>query len=128
MPPGTGIPFFTDHNVQDSAGEAILQSGHDLRRLRDCMLPDSKDPEVAAFCAREGLVLVTHDRDFNGIAAKLKSRGETLHRVRLTCFEPNAAERLRVAISLIEHEWGIALRDDHSLTVEVGDRLILTRR
>ena len=126
------IPFFTDHNVADSAGNALASFGHKLTRLRDCMLPDTKDPLVALACANGGHVLVTHDNDFRAISARLnihqKQFQKMLHRIDLRCHEPNAAGRIRVAMSLIEAEWLLAKAANVPMVIQVFDSSIRVQR
>lgn len=126
------IPFFTDHNVADSAGNALLSCGHSLTRLRDCMLPDTKDPLVALACANGGHVLVTHDNDFRAISKRLnitqKRFQKMLHRVDLKCLEPRAAERLRLAMSLIEAEWLLSKEQNVPMVIQIFETSIRVQR
>jgi predicted nuclease of predicted toxin-antitoxin system len=126
------IPFFTDNCVPDSVGNAIIAAGHQLTRLRDCMLTDTKDPVIAIACAEGGQVLVSHDNDFKAVAKRLQiSQGQyqkRLHRVDLRCEEPSSAHRLEVAMSLIEHEWMVANHRGHAMVIEIKDSLIRVLR
>lgn len=126
------IPFFTDHNVADSAGREIVALGHKLTRLRECMLPDTKDPLVALACANGGHVLVTHDTDFRAISARLNIRQKQfqllLHRVELKCLEPSAAVRLRDAMTLIEAEWKIAHATSAPMIIQLYETSIRIQR
>jgi len=128
MPTKPKIPFFTDQNVADSAGNFLKQCGHKLTRLRDCMATDTKDPLVALACANGGHVLVSHDNDFKQIAKKLnitkKQYRLKLHRLHLKCSEPFAAKRIGEAIKLIESEWQIAKRRDEPMVIEIYDKAI----
>ena len=102
------IPFFMDNCVADSVGKLLRNAGHDVAFLRDHLPADTKDPIVAMTCAMNARVLVTHDKDFKEISKKLaiskKSSGQ-LHRVFFRCSEPNAAARMKEALSVIESEW-----------------------
>jgi predicted nuclease of predicted toxin-antitoxin system len=102
------IPFFMDNNVAESVGKALEAEKHDVVRLRDCMAPDSTDPVVAIACVESSRVLITHDKDFKAISKRLlltKRKCRLLHRVSLRCSEPNAAARMKEALSVIESEW-----------------------
>lgn len=66
------IQFFIDNNVPESAVRAIVDAGHSITRLRDCMAVNTADPVIAMACAKSGHVLVSHDNDFRGIAKRLK--------------------------------------------------------
>jgi predicted nuclease of predicted toxin-antitoxin system len=103
------IPFFTDQNVPDSVGQAIIDAGHELVRLRDVMDADTPDPIIAVACSRNGHVLVSHDNDFRQVSKRLKitqrQYQNTLHRIQLRCLEPESAQRVQDAMTIIEAEW-----------------------
>ena len=127
------IRFFTDNNVPDSVGQAILNAGHNLVRLRDVMLANTPDQVIAVACSRSGHVLVTNDGDFRGIGAA-KRLGITnreyrtkLHRIQLRCEPPRAAKRIQEVMSLIEHEWAI-LDGSRPLVIELRDDIIRLMR
>jgi predicted nuclease of predicted toxin-antitoxin system len=124
------IPFFTDENVPDSVGWAISDAGHILTRLRECMVPGSKDQLIALTCARAGQVLVSHDNDFTEIARRLhlSKFGKNLHRIDLKCDGPIASRRMRELMSLIEHEWTQARILTIPLLVIVGNEIVKIRR
>lgn len=126
------IPFFTDHNVADSAGDALRLQGHTLVRLRECMAPDSKDPLVAVSCLTNGYVLVSHDNDFRAIAKRLEATNRQVrskfHRVDLRCHEPAAARRLTEVMRLIESEFLLAKAQARSLVIEVHNSFIKVHR
>jgi hypothetical protein len=125
------IPFFTDNNVPDSVGHSILAAGHELTRLRQVMPHNSEDKSVAAACVMSGLVLVSFDNDFNGIAERLnmsQTAARGLHRIDMQCFEPDGASRIRDAMSLIEHEWRYAKILGIPLLVQIGKNHIRVRR
>jgi len=128
---GEPIPFFTDNCVPDSVGDAIVEDGHRLTRLRDVMPGDTADPVIAFACAKGGEVLVSLDSDFRAGAKRLqvtqREYQRRLHRVYLNCLAPIAATRIREAISLIEQEWLLAT-DERPLSIEIRDKSIKTNR
>lgn len=132
MPEPATIPFFTDQNVADSAGNALVAAGHTLVRLRDCMATDSPDDLVAAACLHSGYVLVSHDHDFRGLAKRLEitqaQYRESFHRIDLRCFEPDAAARLAAALPVIELEWRITAMAGQQMVIEVASSSIRIRR
>lgn len=132
MPPTVTIPFFTDQNVADSAGNALAARGHVLVRLRDRMDPETPDDLVAAACLHNGHVLISHDSDFRGLAMRLaisqKQYQNKFHRIDLRCFEPEAAEKLRLALPFIELEWQLTALAGRQMVVEVRKNGILIRR
>ena len=77
-------------------------------------------------------VLVSHDSDFKTLAPRAgvgKSRFRKLSRIGLKCNEPQAAGRIKVAMSLIEHEWEVAEHSsDKRMIVEIGYSVIRTIR
>jgi predicted nuclease of predicted toxin-antitoxin system len=124
------IPFFTDQNVPDSVGNYILESGHNLVRLRDVMPTDTKDPIIAVACEQYGQVLITHDQDFKSSAKRLgitQKQYQGLHRVLMRCPEPMSASRLSLAMELIKREWEYA-SGTQPLNIEVREHSIITHR
>lgn len=103
------IPFFIDQNVADSVGRALVAAGHEVTNLREVMVTTTADTVIAIGCSKSGHVLVTHDRDFRQIAKRLhitqRQYRMRLHRIQLLCDFPNAAKRVKDALSLIEYEW-----------------------
>jgi hypothetical protein len=127
------IPFFTDEDVADSVGDAILAAGHDLVRLRDVMVRGSADPVVATACREGGLVLVTHNyRDFRRISRDLevtRGRFDQLHRIELICSQTIAADRFRKELPLIEHEWkSHPVEADFGIRIVIGDKIVRVDR
>jgi predicted nuclease of predicted toxin-antitoxin system len=126
------IKFFVDHCVPDSVGHALAAAGHEVIFLRTQLAPDSPDPLVAAVSEMHGAVLVTIDKDFRKLAPRVgvgRRRFQRLSRISLSCSEPQAASRIRIALSLIEHEWGVAQGGhDKRLIMEIGNTYIRTIR
>jgi predicted nuclease of predicted toxin-antitoxin system len=131
------IRFFTDQNVADSVGHAILARNHHLTRLRDVMLTNTKDPVIEIACSQSGQVLVSHDKDFKDLKPRLNVDGRTqitkrefntrLHKIHLACFEYDAARRMNDAFSLIEAEWDLIV-PDRPMVIEIRPSSISTRR
>lgn len=128
------IPFFTDMDVADSVGEAILASGHKLTRLRDVMLGDTADPVVAAACREGGLVLVSHNyRDFRKISKDLEVANgdfDRLSRIEMGCSQVIGAARFVAELSLIELEWAKRLADPEGqgMRIFIGDQIVRVAR
>ncbi len=125
------IPFFTDQNVPDSVGEALVDAGHELTWLRDVLDADTVDPIIAVACERSGQVLVTHDTDFRQAAKLLKitqrQYQNSLHRIMLRCPEPDSARRILEGLSLIEAEWELAV-PERAMVIEIKSRSFTTLR
>jgi predicted nuclease of predicted toxin-antitoxin system len=126
------IKFFTDENVPDSVGRMLADAGHDVATLRDHLVRGSPDQVVAKFSELLVAVLVSLDRDFDSLAPRIgvgQRRFRRLSRISIKCDEPRAAERIKSALSLIEHEWQVAQTcSDQRMIVEVGTTHIRTIR
>jgi predicted nuclease of predicted toxin-antitoxin system len=121
-----------DHCVPDSVGRALSEAGHEVVLLRQQLAPNSPDPLVAAVSEMNEAVLVSHDSDFRTLAPRAgigRRRFRRLSRIALKCSEPQAAGRIKAAMSLIEHEWKVAQASpDKRIIVEIGSSVIRTIR
>ncbi len=74
------------------------------------------------------LILVAADHDMKTIAKAQgigNERFKSLHLVKLSCRKPEAAEKIRLAMSLIEHEWQHnAITNGQRMWVEIGSMVI----
>jgi Domain of unknown function (DUF5615) len=118
--------------VPDSVGRALSEAGHEVVSLRQQLAPNSPDPLVAAVSEMNEAVLVSTDSDFRTLAPRAgigRRRFQRLSRIALRCSEPQAAGRVQVAMSLVEHEWEIAQASaDKRMIVEIGTSVIRTIR
>jgi predicted nuclease of predicted toxin-antitoxin system len=100
--------------------------------LREQLAPNSPDPLVAAVAEMNEAVLVNLDSDFKTLAPRIptgKMRFKKLSRIGLKCDEPLAASRIKAALSLIEHEWGVAQKSaDRRMIIEIVTTSIRTIR
>ncbi len=126
------MKIFIDQCVPDSAGRAFQQMGHEVVYLREKIAASSPDPLVAAVAEANNAILVSLDGDFKKIAQRrgIGRRGlRDLSFIKLSCRESRAAERVAIAMSLIEHEWRLALASrDRRLFMEISDSVIRTNR
>lgn len=126
------IPFFTDNDVADAVGKVLADAGHSVVRLRDFMLTDSPDPVIAAACREHGKLLLTHNiKHFKAIVKKYevtKAQADTLCRIELGCEQHRAAERVAVALSVIEAEWRRLGEKKQGLRIFLGDGIIRLHR
>ncbi len=126
------IRFFLDQNVADSVGRALQEAGFEVTYLREVLATNSPDQLVALITMRVGAVLVSHDGDFRSMAANVglsQRRFRRLSRICLRCPEPDAATRIRAALSLIEHEWNQLHADGgERLWVDIGSSFIRCNR
>lgn len=126
------LKLFLDEGVPDSVGRVFEEFGHDVTYLNRTLVRGSSDHLVCAITDINEAVLVALDGDMkqiakaNGVGA---GRYLKLGLIKLSCQEPKAAERVRTAMSLIEHEWVYGATNPHRrIFIEIGDRVIRTFR
>lgn len=122
-----------DQNVPDSVARVCRDSGHTVLLLRDIAAPDSPDEIVATVSEMEDAILVSSDGDFNKIAPRIsdgqKRRFKKLSRITLKCNAPQAARRMKAAMSLIESEYEFAQKShDSRMFIVLGKSFIRTDR
>ena len=127
------IKFFVDHCVPDSVGRVLREAAHEVILLRERIAKDSPDPLVAAVSEMNGAVLVSLDSDFKRLAPRVavgdRRRFRTLSRVGLRCKAPRCAQRLKVCLSLIEHEWSVARGSaDKRMIIDIGESYVRSIR
>jgi len=59
--------FLANENLPGTAVTALAAAGHDVVWVRTAA-PGTTDPEVLAWAAREGRILLTFDKDFGELA------------------------------------------------------------
>jgi predicted nuclease of predicted toxin-antitoxin system len=115
--------FFLDHNVPASVADVFIAAGHEVIVQKEAIAPDAEDPIVALTAAENAAILVTFDKDFRALAGRLgvgNKRLRKLSRIQMRCKEPDGAQRLKEAMSLIQHEWDFAQkRVDQRIFIEV---------
>jgi predicted nuclease of predicted toxin-antitoxin system len=94
---------------------------------------DFPDALVAAVAEANNAILVTFDPDFKALASRIgigRRRFATLSLIRFEkCRESQAARRIEVALSLIEHEWAIRTSaGDRRMFVVITSQTIRTHR
>lgn len=126
------LRFFLDEGVADSVGRFLEGEGHFVILLRDSITTGSKDPLVCVAAEANDAILVAHDADMRGLAKRYgvtNGRFKRLSLIKLSCPEPRAVDRLREALSLIEHEWEVSkTMAARRLFVEVSKDVIRTMR
>jgi predicted nuclease of predicted toxin-antitoxin system len=127
------IRFLLDNCVPDSVGEVLRLRGHTVVHVRDILPVDSSDPLVATVSEEDDAVLVSCDRDFRLIAPRIprgqRARYRRLSRIALECNEPQAADRIKSAITLIEAEFEIAQNSkDKRMNIVIQNNGIKTLR
>ena len=113
-------------------GHALSDAGHEVVFLRQQLAPNSPDPLVAAVSQMNGAILVSLDSDFSTLAPRVgigRRRFQRLSRIALKCNEPQAAGRIKAALSLIQHEWDFAQASaDKRMIIEISNSVIRTIR
>ena len=126
------IKFFIDNFVPDSVGRVLRRAGHEVILQRDVIARDAADPVVARMSEVFDAVLVSFDRDFQSLAPRMgigQRRVRKLSRIALRCREPQAAQRVELAVSLIDHEWQAAqAASDKRMIVAISETTITTVR
>lgn len=126
------LRFFLDEGVADSVGVFLEAEGHFVIRLRDSITTGSKDPLVCVAAEANDAILVAHDADMRGLAKRYgvtNGRFKRLSLIKLSCPEPRAVDRLREALSLIEHEWGVSTsKAARRIFIDIGKDVIRTMR
>ena len=63
------LRFLADHCVPNSVMKALMEAGHEVVRLGDCLPVNSADPEVIAKAQEINSILISLDGDFADIVA-----------------------------------------------------------
>jgi len=127
------LRLFLDEGVPDSVGHAFLEAGHQVAFLNKSLARGSSDHLVCAIADINEAILVALDGDMKRIAQQHgigKGRFLRLGLIKLSCWEPDAARRVRDAMSLIEHEWSFTdgRQDVRRIFVEISDHVIRSHR
>jgi predicted nuclease of predicted toxin-antitoxin system len=122
-----------DEGVPDSVGQVFMASGHQVAFLnKQPAARGSSDPVVCVMADINEAILVALDGDMKRIAQGHGMGGRAflkLGLIKLSCYEPDAARRVKEAMSLIEHEWMVTEgRSGRRIFVEIMDTVIRTVR
>jgi predicted nuclease of predicted toxin-antitoxin system len=126
------LRLFLDEGVPDSVGHVFLKRGHQVAFLNKTMARGSSDQLVCVIADINNAILVALDGDMKRIAQGYgvgSRRFLRLGLIKLSCWEPDAAKRVRAAMSLIEHEWSFSQGSTgRRIFVEISDKVIRTFR
>ena len=128
------LKFALDEGVPNAVGKTLEEAGHKVVYLnKGNLVPrGAKDPLVCAFAVMNDLILVAMDGDMKAIArahGASNSIYAKLNLLKLSCIPPNAAGRVKAAMTLIEHEWHVnAGREGRRLFVEIMTSVIRSNR
>jgi predicted nuclease of predicted toxin-antitoxin system len=126
------LRLFTDEGVPDSVGDCFAAYGHHVIRLRESVATGSPDPLVCAAAEANDAILIALDGDMRALAQRHgvgQRRFRTLSLIKISCKVTRAGERVKAAMSLIEHEWSYSAgQPDRRLFMEIGSDVIRTFR
>ncbi|WP_183211634.1 DUF5615 family PIN-like protein [Brevundimonas variabilis] len=126
------IRFFLDEGVTRAAARVFEDAGHEVIILQEAIVPGSPDPLVCAAAELNEAVLVAHDGDMRALASRRgvsNRRFRTLSLIKLDCRESKAPQRLKEAMSLIEHEWAVGNGPrDRRIFLVIGNEAMRTHR
>lgn len=121
-----------DEGVPNSVGFAFKDAGHKVIFLNNTITRGTSDILVCAFAALNEAILVAIDGDMRQIARGYGvSNGQykNLNLIKLSCAETVAASRVKLFMTLIEHEWHVAGgTTGRRLFVDIGDTVVRTYR
>lgn len=92
----------------------------------------SRDELVCVAAEANDALLVAFDNDMKQMARRhgiTPARFKRLSLLKFECEEPRAAERLEMAMSLLEHEWAVSQREGMPrLFVVIGKQVLRSHR
>lgn len=113
-------------------GRLLTSCNHEVIYLEDAIEKGSEDLLVCAVAQANEAILVAVDGDMRQIARRhkvSKSRYRSLNLLKISCSEPQAANRVEQALSLIEHEWEFSEgKTGRRLFFEVSNSFLKTNR
>jgi predicted nuclease of predicted toxin-antitoxin system len=126
------LKLFLDEGVPDSVGHVFMEAGHQVHFLNKTVARGSSDHLVCVIADINDAILVALDGDMKRIAQGYGAGGRKflkLGLVKISCFEPNAANRVRTAMTLIEHEWMFTEgKAGRRIFIEISDAVIRSFR
>jgi predicted nuclease of predicted toxin-antitoxin system len=118
--------------VPAAVGRVFELHGYELIPFTAVLQTGSPDVVVCRAAEANDAVLIAFDKDMKAIARRLGISGARFKRLNLIhfqCPEPQAANRLVEAISLIEHEWNwCQAKAARRIHISIGSQVIRTFR
>jgi hypothetical protein len=110
----------------------LIEAGHIVIFLRDCIATGSPDDLVCVAAEENQAILVACDGDMKQMVKKFgvsNGRFKKLSLVKISCKSPQAAARMKSALSLVQHEWNFNSESAvRRLYVEIKSATISTNR
>src|SRR5262245_52223758 len=98
-----------DENVPSSVSEFFASRGHDVRYVRDLFPAGTPDPVIATIGDRLSAIVVTWDRDFEGLVRRVpegnRAKFRRLGRISFRCNETQGRILLERWIDLLEFHY-----------------------
>lgn len=117
-----------DENVPDSVSEFFRQRGHEVVLVRDLLPNGTPDAVISVVGDNEEAIIVTWDKDFKLLAARVQvaqRRLRKLGRISFRCRESRGLARAKECIELLEIAYDAAQRrKDKRLIVEISETTI----
>lgn len=107
-PENVSLRLLVDEGVPDAVGRAFEARGHHVTYANRSLARGSADQLVCMAALNDGAILVAADHDMKALARAMganNQRFRTMSLIKLSCRKPEAAEKVKAAMSLIEHEW-----------------------
>lgn len=118
------IDFLLDNNVPESVGRWLDNEGtHTVVRVREQLMHDATDDQIAAMADENDLVIITWDRDFRRYLPQVlqaQPGGVSGGVVRIRTREENAATRVADTLDLVEFHFGDARARNVRLRLDLG--------
>lgn len=100
--------------------------------LRECIATGSPDDLVCVAAEENEAILVACDGDMKQMVKKFgvgDGRFKKLSLVKISCKSPQAATRMKSALSLIQHEWTLSSNTSvRRIYIEIKSATISTKR
>lgn len=123
------MPLLVDENVPQSVADYLAGRGHNVENVRDLFLGGTPDAIIAAVADKNGWIVVTLDRDYRQLAARIPKGGKgavsRMGRISLRVDPSQAVTRVEQSIELIEFEYGRRLsQKDRRLIVDITNTTV----
>jgi hypothetical protein len=118
--------FVVDQNIPASVGAFLTERGHEVLYLRDVLSSMSPDQLVAFTAETQGLIVLTHDKDFKRyrdlLAGGFQRRFEQgAGRISLSVRETRAVQRMIEEIDTIEYLYERCQREGTRLIMQITE-------
>lgn len=105
------LKLLLDEGVPDAVGREFERAGHEVHYLRHVIATGSPDELVCVAAEQNDAILVACDGDMKQLVKRFgvgNGRFKKLSLIKISCESPAAAQRIKAAMSLLEHEWTIS--------------------